>query len=300
MVSSPFTDKLFVVPQGTDAANLFKTCYEGNVITHVKCTHIHCGTRLASINELNRRENKRFIRSVSSPITPLPIFFDSTVLHELPSPNDASSNIESTQEMYVTPTVDRLDNLHEGNNYGYTYNDDYHKYIPYIGFTVQEIILGSKTENNRSQLNYEENTEQLNQQCKGCLDSDGKMKELNSESLIQDENPDYYVNTDDMDTNGHMLIASKSEGYTTQFEPSWTNMDRFHSKRDTVNKVVGGRPSRAGAWPWVITLYQDGTFHCGGVILNDEWVMTAAHCVERCVLCFMVLIVLLVLINCMD
>jgi len=46
-------------------------------------------------------------------------------------------------------------------------------------------------------------------------------------------------------------------------------------------RVVGGIASNPGAWPWLIALYQDGIFHCGGVILSDQWVLTAAHCVNQ-------------------
>jgi hypothetical protein len=58
---------------------------------------------------------------------------------------------------------------------------------------------------------------------------------------------------------------------------------------DTVNKqrpireegrVVGGQASQPAAWPWVVALYRDGEFHCGGVLLDESWVMTAAHCVD--------------------
>ncbi|XP_050441670.1 serine protease nudel [Adelges cooleyi] len=74
-----------------------------------------------------------------------------------------------------------------------------------------------------------------------------------------------------------------------------TNLDRMkrkahvnsnNSSRDAriesdTLRVVGGIASNPGAWPWLIALYQDGIFHCGGVILNDKWVMTAAHCVNQ-------------------
>ncbi|XP_068631440.1 serine protease nudel [Battus philenor] len=52
------------------------------------------------------------------------------------------------------------------------------------------------------------------------------------------------------------------------------------SKR-TESRVVGGKPSQPAAWPWVAALYRDGMFHCGGVILNQHWVMSAAHCVHK-------------------
>jgi hypothetical protein len=45
-------------------------------------------------------------------------------------------------------------------------------------------------------------------------------------------------------------------------------------------RVVGGQASQPAAWPWVVALYRDGEFHCGGVLLDASWVMTAAHCVD--------------------
>lgn len=58
---------------------------------------------------------------------------------------------------------------------------------------------------------------------------------------------------------------------------------KFGNGRDkrTDFRVVGGIPSQPAAWPWVAALYRDGMFHCGGVILNQHWVMSAAHCVQK-------------------
>ncbi|CAM4603009.1 chymotrypsin-like elastase family member 1 isoform X7 [Lepidochelys kempii] len=50
-------------------------------------------------------------------------------------------------------------------------------------------------------------------------------------------------------------------------------------------RVVGGSNAQRGAWPWQISLqYNSGGqwYHtCGGTLVRQNWVMTAAHCVDR-------------------
>ncbi|KAJ8301167.1 hypothetical protein KUTeg_020154 [Tegillarca granosa] len=46
-----------------------------------------------------------------------------------------------------------------------------------------------------------------------------------------------------------------------------------------INK--GGSKSRKGAWPWQVSLrYYTGAYMCGGALINDRWVVTAAHCLK--------------------
>ena len=52
-------------------------------------------------------------------------------------------------------------------------------------------------------------------------------------------------------------------------------------EKDFIPKVVGGRISEPGKWPWLVAILKNGNFHCGGVILDENWIMTAAHCVYR-------------------
>lgn len=47
------------------------------------------------------------------------------------------------------------------------------------------------------------------------------------------------------------------------------------------SRVVGGIPSQPAAWPWMVAMYRNGMFHCGGVILTQEWIISAAHCVHK-------------------
>uniref|UniRef100_A0AAQ6IV37 Peptidase S1 domain-containing protein n=1 Tax=Anabas testudineus TaxID=64144 RepID=A0AAQ6IV37_ANATE len=43
-------------------------------------------------------------------------------------------------------------------------------------------------------------------------------------------------------------------------------------------KIVGGQVASPGSWPWQVSLQISGSHFCGGSLINNQWVMTAAHC----------------------
>uniref|UniRef100_H3CAT7 Vitamin K-dependent protein C n=1 Tax=Tetraodon nigroviridis TaxID=99883 RepID=H3CAT7_TETNG len=46
--------------------------------------------------------------------------------------------------------------------------------------------------------------------------------------------------------------------------------------------MVGGEVGKKGESPWqVLLLNAAGRFHCGGVLIDESWVLTAAHCLEN-------------------
>lgn len=51
-------------------------------------------------------------------------------------------------------------------------------------------------------------------------------------------------------------------------------------------RIVGGKPAQAGQWPWMVALVEREEaddykgFACGGSLIAEKWVLTAAHCVE--------------------
>ncbi|XP_067250831.1 chymotrypsin-like elastase family member 2A isoform X1 [Chanodichthys erythropterus] len=51
-----------------------------------------------------------------------------------------------------------------------------------------------------------------------------------------------------------------------------------------LTRVVGGKDARSHSWPWQISLqYRSGSgwYHtCGGSLISNEWVLTAAHCIS--------------------
>ncbi|XP_062136285.1 venom protease [Drosophila sulfurigaster albostrigata] len=48
-------------------------------------------------------------------------------------------------------------------------------------------------------------------------------------------------------------------------------------------RITGGRPAEADEWPWMAALLREGFSFvwCGGVLITDRHVLTAAHCLEN-------------------
>ncbi|XP_012526488.3 transmembrane protease serine 11G [Monomorium pharaonis] len=50
----------------------------------------------------------------------------------------------------------------------------------------------------------------------------------------------------------------------------------------TKTKIAGGHPANPKEWPWMAALLRQGAIqYCGGVLITDRHVLTAAHCVYR-------------------
>ncbi|XP_067879868.1 serine protease 55-like [Heterodontus francisci] len=58
--------------------------------------------------------------------------------------------------------------------------------------------------------------------------------------------------------------------------------DRSHYRQKRLeSQIIGGSDTKPGDWPWQVSLRKGGTHICGGSILSQWWLLTAAHCVKK-------------------
>jgi len=48
----------------------------------------------------------------------------------------------------------------------------------------------------------------------------------------------------------------------------------------SISSIIGGSNAQKGDWPWQILLKNRNKPSCGGTLINNRWVVTAAHCIS--------------------
>ena len=46
-------------------------------------------------------------------------------------------------------------------------------------------------------------------------------------------------------------------------------------------QIIGGRPTSVNRHPYQVSMVLNGNSFCGGFIISQDYVLTAAHCVQK-------------------
>ena len=78
---------------------------------------------------------------------------------------------------------------------------------------------------------------------------------------------------------GPRLRHCESDGTWSDYVPNCLPVCGESTLTHQRLRIFGGTESPRGLWPWQVVLTIKGVFHCGGSLVAEDWVVTAAHCV---------------------
>ena len=83
-------------------------------------------------------------------------------------------------------------------------------------------------------------------------------------------------------TSNQSKVHEKTSGYNVKLsmtagpKPGECGVPAIMPSVDT--RIVGGETAEPHSWPWQISLNVGGRHWCGGSLINNRWIVSAAHC----------------------
>ncbi|XP_058514595.1 coagulation factor IX isoform X2 [Ochotona princeps] len=81
-------------------------------------------------------------------------------------------------------------------------------------------------------------------------------------------------------TRSETIFNNMNYENSTEADTIWDNFTQDTQSFDNYTRVVGGENAKPGQFPWQVLLNGKIEAFCGGSIVNEKWIVTAAHCVE--------------------
>merc|ERR1711971_149202 len=82
-----------------------------------------------------------------------------------------------------------------------------------------------------------------------------------------------------------MITKAAKEARKSFSTKKGTNMDLkatcgIEGPPSAEGRIVGGHEAEENQWPWQVALFIDDAWFCGGSLISENYVLTAAHCVD--------------------
>ncbi|XP_073746848.1 serine protease 33-like, partial [Callorhinus ursinus] len=59
------------------------------------------------------------------------------------------------------------------------------------------------------------------------------------------------------------------------------SLDSVCGRPRVSGRIMSGQNAKLGQWPWQVSLREYGQHVCGGSLIAEDWVLTAAHCFDQ-------------------
>ena len=96
-------------------------------------------------------------------------------------------------------------------------------------------------------------------------------------TLREDDDENDGDEDDDDEENFHEKRFEEESENSDSFEKEYENDLNEKAKRSKV-RIVMGRTAKVGEIPWMVSIYFKQQFVCGGSIISERHILTAAHC----------------------
>ncbi|CAH1778752.1 unnamed protein product [Owenia fusiformis] len=105
---------------------------------------------------------------------------------------------------------------------------------------------------------------------------------MNKTSSISESSPRYLIVQERFGNMSDLKFARTCRGkYVVHLSCNLAECGTKSKNNPLVPLIVGGNQAQSGDWPWQVGLAYLGFAHfCGGVLVAEEWVLTAGHCID--------------------
>ena len=80
---------------------------------------------------------------------------------------------------------------------------------------------------------------------------------------------------------GSEVLPTDSDSPSTTTGRRSIDLDSVCGRPRTSGRIVSGQDAQLGRWPWQVSVRENGAHVCGGSLIAEDWVLTAAHCFNQ-------------------